>query len=735
MLEVRKLSKSAKTRKILDNINLKINSGEVTFIIGTSGAGKTTLLNVLGGLDKYDKGSIYLDGEDIYKNIDAYRAEHVGFVFQDYNLISRMSVRNNIKAGMYYAGYDMPEEMQDKYEHFNIKDIRQSSETLSGGEKQRVAILRSICRNCDVILADEPTGSLDSQNAILVYDELVKLKDNRHIVIISHDLDMAKKYADRIITLKDGKVIEDTLCTETEHEKHNYTEQAKEKRVKKRKLKADVMVAWNNIKSKCLRIIATSFVLGFAISAVLMALLLNDWNSVSFSDMNLNFLEADLIHITYAPGGVYDQSVFTDEDIQELENKYDIKEVVPLYVAPTHMKLTNDIIEKEADIKQINRDEFFEKRIMSEDIEGEFLSDKYDMIIAKDLAEELFENGDCIGKKIKVRVGSFEDTEYTIVGINSQINANDTIYTYIDASSLQETLEKNIKTMMDIRFFIEAEDSSHWLKDYACGHVEIMDGNETLLYGRKSQSPDEVYVSKDAMRIITKDKIDLEEYFNSLADVDTLICYNGVFEVKVVGVVESDTLEIKCQQELYDKMCVAEPNKLQIYVENTGESGKIAKSINEMVKYSAKVTTQQIKDRVLSQNYFNKKIIWYLGVALLIASVLMITSFIRISVMERRYEIGIVKSLGAGKGHVMFILWLDALAISIVTAVFIGIILKLMMFGLPYIFDEMSVLQFAFPFKNYFISLGIMFIFISVNILLGTVSLVKSTCAKLLRSR
>ncbi len=735
MLEVRKLSKSAKTRKILDDINLKINSGEVTFIIGTSGAGKTTLLNVLGGLDKYDKGSIYLDGEDIYKNIDAYRAEHVGFVFQDYNLISRMSVRNNIKAGMYYAGYDMPEEMQDKYEHFNIKDIRQSSETLSGGEKQRVAILRSICRNCDVILADEPTGSLDSQNAILVYDELVKLKDNRHIVIVSHDLDMAKKYADRIITLKDGKVIEDTLCTETEHEKHNYTEPEKGKRVKKKKLKADVMVAWNNIKSKCLRIIAISFVLGFAISAVLMALLLNDWNSVSFSDMNLNFLEADLIRITYAPGGVYDQSVFTDEDIQELENKYDIKEVVPLYVAPTHMKLTNDIIEKEADIKQINRDDFFEKRIMSEDIEGEFLRDKYDMIIAEDLAEELFENGDCIGKKIKVRAGSFEDTEYTIVGINSQINANDTIYTYIDASSLKETLEKNIKTMMDIRFFIEAEDSSHWLKDYACGHVEIMDGNETLLYGRKSQSPDEVYVSKDAMRIITKDKTDLEEYFNSLADVDTLICYNGVFEVKVVGVVESDTLEIKCQQELYDKMCVAEPNKLQIYVENTGESGKIAKSINEMVKYSAKVTTQQIKDRVLSQNYFNKKIIWYLGVALLIASVLMITSFIRISVMERRYEIGIVKSLGAGKGHVMFILWLDALAISIFTAVFIGIILKLMMFGLPYIFDEMSVLQFAFPFKNYFISLGIMFIFISVNILLGTVSLVKSTCAKLLRSR
>jgi len=212
MIALRKVSKSFGGKKILCGIDLQILPDEITFVVGSSGSGKTTLLNIIGGLDVPSSGEVVLDGKAISDDLSAYRRTKLGFVFQDYNLIPGLSVRDNIELALLYAGRKsaVPErEIREQTDRLGIKDIGQKAETLSGGEKQRTAIVRSICKRSDLILADEPTGNLDSANAQNVVKELVSLKKGRHVVIVSHDVAAAKAFADRIITISDGRITED----------------------------------------------------------------------------------------------------------------------------------------------------------------------------------------------------------------------------------------------------------------------------------------------------------------------------------------------------------------------------------------------------------------------------------------------------------------------------------------------------------------------------------------------
>ncbi len=212
MIALKNISRSFGSKKILNGIDLQIIPGELTYITGPSGAGKTTLLNILGGLDTPSTGEVVFDGEDISKNLSEYRRTKVGFVFQDYNLIPGLSVRSNVELALLYAGRRgavSEKEIKELTDKLGIKDIGQKAETLSGGEKQRTAIVRCICKRSDLILADEPTGNLDSLNSEIVMGELAALRSGRYVVIVSHDIDSAEKFADRIITLSDGIITED----------------------------------------------------------------------------------------------------------------------------------------------------------------------------------------------------------------------------------------------------------------------------------------------------------------------------------------------------------------------------------------------------------------------------------------------------------------------------------------------------------------------------------------------
>lgn len=205
--------------QILHGIDLKIYEGEFVAIVGESGSGKSTLMNIIGVLDKQTKGEYYLDGIDI-KNaneaeMNVIRNKKIGFVFQNFNLIGRTSALRNVELPMLYAG--VPAEQRTKRAKELLSKVGMESRMnhmpneLSGGQKQRVAIARSLVNNPAIILADEPTGALDSETSTMVMNIFNDLNKNqgKTIILITHSKEIAEQ-CPRIVTIKDGKIINDS---------------------------------------------------------------------------------------------------------------------------------------------------------------------------------------------------------------------------------------------------------------------------------------------------------------------------------------------------------------------------------------------------------------------------------------------------------------------------------------------------------------------------------------------
>ena len=204
------------TVKALNGINLDIFEGEFVSIIGPSGSGKSTLLNMLGALDKPTRGKIYIDGIDLVKEKDLsqFRQEKIGFVFQLHNLIPNLSVFDNVQIPLLPTGMsnkEMKEKASEIIRAVGLEDKKkQRPNKLSGGQRQRVAIARALVNNPSIILADEPTGSLDSKTGEMILGLLMEMHEryNVTLIIVTHDNDVAA-LAERTIQIKDGQIIED----------------------------------------------------------------------------------------------------------------------------------------------------------------------------------------------------------------------------------------------------------------------------------------------------------------------------------------------------------------------------------------------------------------------------------------------------------------------------------------------------------------------------------------------
>ncbi len=220
MLEVKELTKRYKPKKgvpvvAVDHINLKFPETGMVFLLGKSGSGKSTMLNLLGGLDVYDEGEIIICGKSSknfkQKDFDSYRNTYLGFIFQEYNILEEFNVGANIALALQLQGIKPEDETINailKKVDLEGFGLRKPNE-LSGGQKQRVAIARALVKDPKIIMADEPTGALDSTTGRQVLDTLKKLSEDKLVIVVSHDREFAEKYADRIIELADGHVISD----------------------------------------------------------------------------------------------------------------------------------------------------------------------------------------------------------------------------------------------------------------------------------------------------------------------------------------------------------------------------------------------------------------------------------------------------------------------------------------------------------------------------------------------
>lgn len=210
----------------INQINLKLEDKGLIFVIGKSGSGKTTLLNLLMGLDAPTEGTVdFLDSNDIESfDFNSYRTLKIGFIAQDYQLFDRLSVFDNLMLPLKICDIhtSADERIKEVLEYVDLmQELHHRVNELSGGQKQRVAIARALLRDPDIILADEPTGNLDEQNSIRILQLLKHISSNKLVVVVSHDLELANMFADRIIELKDGLIIEDKDKRETTHHHSN----------------------------------------------------------------------------------------------------------------------------------------------------------------------------------------------------------------------------------------------------------------------------------------------------------------------------------------------------------------------------------------------------------------------------------------------------------------------------------------------------------------------------------
>ena len=291
MLKLNNIKKNYETGnesvKALKGISIEFRENEFVSILGPSGCGKTTLLNIIGGLDHYTSGDLTIDGISTKKykdrDWDTYRNHRIGFVFQNYNLITHQSVLSNVELALTLSGVDKQTRRKkaiEVLEKVGLKDqMHKKPNQMSGGQMQRVAIARALVNDPDILLADEPTGALDTKTSVQIMEILKEISKDRLIIMVTHNPDLAEKYSSRIINLLDGEVTSDSKPYSSKKEEK---EKIKEEKRKAKKTSMSFLTAMNlslnNLMTKKGRTILTAFAGSIGIIGI--ALILSISNGV-----------------------------------------------------------------------------------------------------------------------------------------------------------------------------------------------------------------------------------------------------------------------------------------------------------------------------------------------------------------------------------------------------------------------------------------------------------------------
>lgn len=284
MLQLKNITKTYKTgdfkQTALNKINIKFRKNEFVAILGPSGSGKTTLLNIIGGLDRYDSGDLIINNKSTKKfkdlNWDFYRNNCIGFIFQSYNLISHINVLENVEMSTILSGYSKKKRRKkaiEALEKVGLKDhIYKKPNQLSGGQMQRVAIARSLVNDPDIILADEPTGALDTKTSKQIMDLISEIAKDKLVIMVTHNPELAKQYASRVIEFQDGEILKDSNPIK---EKEDSSDKFKIKKTSM-SYKSALSLSFNNLKTKKGRTFITAFASSIGIIGIALILSLSN---------------------------------------------------------------------------------------------------------------------------------------------------------------------------------------------------------------------------------------------------------------------------------------------------------------------------------------------------------------------------------------------------------------------------------------------------------------------------
>ena len=669
MLELKKIKKDYKTgdfiQHALKNIDLSFRENEFVAILGPSGSGKTTLLNIIGGLDRYTTGDLIIDGKSTKKfkdkDWDAYRNHAVGFIFQSYNLISHISVLENTMMGMTLSGVSFRERKRKALELLDkvgLKDhAYKKPNQLSGGQMQRVAIARALANDPKIILADEPTGALDSKTSMQIMELIKEISKDKLVIMVTHNKELAENYASRIVNMKDGEIIGDSNPIDNNVKTGNL-------KITKTSMSflTALKLSFENIKTKKGRTILTSFASSIGIIGIALILSLSNGFNIEVENFEQDSLSQSPIMIT-------NQTVQMDENtLNELKGDNEKEK----YPSEKMVYSKNDISDTIIHTNKITDDyvNYIDKMDM-DNISGiSYLKGTNTILLSKNGDDYKFLNDNSssftsnilpyspsdslIDKNYDVLAGKVTDEAGLVLFVDSYNRISSSLLESLgldDSASFEDILNKEIKVIFNDDYykkingnFIVENDLEKLYDSEESVSIKIMaivrgkEDKELItgssgLYYTSALAGEVISKNKDSLIVKEQEKLDYNVLTHQKFDENTT-------KDSVLGYLGADVL----------------PMAIYIYPKDFDTKDKITDYLDEYNDGKNEEDVIQYTDMAemissLSGNIMDAitiVLISFSSISLVVSSI-MIGIITYISVLERTKEIGVLRALGARK--------------------------------------------------------------------------------------
>lgn len=766
MLELKNITKIYKTegfqQKALDKVSINFRESEFVSILGQSGSGKTTLLNVIGGLDHYTSGDLIIDKKSTKqykdKDWDTYRNHKIGFVFQSYNLITHQSILSNVELALTLSGVSKSErkaKAKTALEKVGLgKHINKRPSQLSGGQMQRVAIARALINNPDILLADEPTGALDSETSTQIMDILKEVSKEKLVIMVTHNPELAEKYSTRIIKLKDGHIIGDTNSYSDEECK-KVKKNGKKEKVKKTSMsfRAALSLSLNNLMTKKGRTILTSIAGSIGIIGIALILSLSNGVQKYINNMQKDALSSepivveetsmDLFTVTentpklsndkikkqnkiITSDDISTSSYFQTQSITHKNNLEKFKTYIDENIDKINKYITNVQYTYNIDLQIYNKDQNDNINKLSFNTTSDELSE--DTTLLKNSFSELVNDESRIEEQYEIISGNLPknynelvlvvdennqiplsvmyslgiENKDEFVDIMKKITNGEKLDIKSSSYDYDELIGKKYKLILNSDYYVK--ENGKWIdKSLDSQYLTTLYNNGVEL--------EVVGIIKAKSDIKNKPKTGFMAYTNKLTEyVITSINDKEITkeqlanpEINVLTKEKFDNINSSYEDnlKLLGIADLEKPSTINIYPKNF-ESKKQLKQViedyNKTVEENDQIKYLDMTETLLSGVTTVVKMVSYILIALvaisLIVSGIMIAIITYISVLERTKEIGILRAIGASKKDVSRVFKAETIIEGLISGV-LGVIITFILNLLINV-----IVKFAFKIEN-----------------------------------